>query len=83
MIPIPRAGIYARVSGEDEARAVPLMEDVIVTAKIGQHLLPLPEGNSYLGFLFARGDAPARVEAALRQAHAKLRFELNAALPVL
>lgn len=83
MIPIPQAGIYAGVTGEDEGRAVPLIEDVIITAKIGQHLLPLPEGNSYLGFLFSRGGDRVEVEAALRQAHAKLRFEINAALPVL
>jgi len=83
MIPIPKGGIYAGVSGETEARAVPLIEDVIVTAKIGQHLLPLPEGNSYLGFLFARGGNRVEVESALREAHAKLRFEINAALPVL
>ncbi len=83
MIPIPQAGIFAGVSGEAEARAVPLIEDVIVTAKLGQHLLPVPEGNSYLGFLFSRGGDRVEVEAALRQAHAKLRFEINAALPVL
>jgi len=83
MIPIPQAGVYAGVTGEDEARPIPLIEDVIISAKIGQHLLPLPEGNSYLGFIFARGGDPVGVESALRQAHAKLRFEINAALPVL
>lgn len=82
MIPIPHGGIYAGVTGEEEARDVPLIEDVIVTAKIGQHLLPLPEGNSYLGFIFSRGGEPALVESALRQAHAKLSFEINTALPV-
>jgi predicted ATP-grasp superfamily ATP-dependent carboligase len=82
MIPIPHGGIYAGVTGEAEARSVQLIEDVIVTAKIGQHLLPLPEGNSYLGFIFARGGAPALVESALRQAHAKLGFQINTALPV-
>ena len=83
MIPIPQAGVYAGVRGEEEARAVPRIQDVIITAKVGQHLLPLPEGNSYLGFVFARGGDSSGVEAALRQAHAKLHFEINAALPVL
>jgi ATP-grasp domain/L-amino acid ligase C-terminal domain 2/ATP-grasp N-terminal domain len=83
MVPIPRAGIYAGVSGEDQARAVPLIEDVIITAKLGQHLLPLPEGKSYLGFLFARGPDPVQVEAALRECHAELRFEINTALKVM
>ena len=76
MIPIPRAGIYQGVSGIEQARGVPAVEDVIITAKQGQRLLPLPEGASYLGFIFARGDTPAQAEAALRQAHAALRFEV-------
>ncbi len=45
-------------------------------------LVPLPEGSSYPGFVFARGDAPAAVGHALRQAHARLRFEVVATLPV-
>jgi hypothetical protein len=36
----------------------------------------------YLGFLFARGKSPAEVEAALRQAHSKLKFEIVERLPV-
>jgi predicted ATP-grasp superfamily ATP-dependent carboligase len=82
MIPIPQAGIYAGVTGEHKAGAVPLIEEVIITAKIGQHLLPLPEGNSYLGFIFARGANPSRVESALRQSHSQLGFEINTALPI-
>ncbi|HLG98757.1 MAG TPA: ATP-grasp domain-containing protein [Bryobacteraceae bacterium] len=82
MIPIPRAGIYARAGGLDDARSVPGIEDVIITAKEGQKLLPLPEGSSYLGFIFARGGSPAEVETALRTAHAMLRFEIAAALTV-
>jgi hypothetical protein len=39
-------------------------------------LVPLPEGDSYLGFIFARGETPDAVEAALRSAHAHLRFEI-------
>jgi hypothetical protein len=49
----------------------------------GQRLLPLPEGSSYLGFLFARGASPAQVEHALRLAHARLHFRITATLPVL
>ena len=32
----------------------------------------MPEGSRYLGFVFARGDTPAEVEASLRQAHSLL-----------
>ena len=82
MIPIPRAGIYVDVAGLDRARSEPGIEDVIISAKQGQKLIPLPEGASYLGFIFARGNAPETVEAALRNAHAQLRFEIATALPV-
>ena len=82
MIPIPREGIYVAAGGLDQARSVPLIEDVIITAKEGQKLVPLPEGASYLGFIFARGKTPEEVERALRASHAQLRFEIAAALPV-
>lgn len=82
MIPIPRAGIYADVAGVDEARAVEGVEDVVVTAKQGQAMLPLPEGASYLGFIFARAETPERAVRSLRDAHARLTFDFAAALPV-
>jgi len=76
MVPIPRAGMLRSVRGIDEARSVPLVEDVEITARTGYPLVPLPEGDSYLGFVFARGEHPAAVEAALREAHARLRFDV-------
>jgi hypothetical protein len=80
MIPIPKGGVYERVEGVERARAVPGIHDVIVTAVEGQRLVPLPEGSSYLGFLFARAESPDKVEAALRQSHAELRFHIATAL---
>jgi biotin carboxylase len=77
MIPIPGEGLLRRVSGEEQARAVPGVEDVQITARIGYPIVPLPEGDSYLGFIFARGDTPADVETALRAAHAKLTFVIE------
>jgi biotin carboxylase len=82
MIPIPKAGIYVGVQGVEEASAVACVAEVVITAKEGQKILPLPEGASYLGFIFARGDSPARVEAALRRAHRLLKFEISTTLPV-
>ena len=82
MIPIPREGIYVDVEGLDRARAESGIEDVIVTAKQGQKLIPLPEGASYLGFIFARGESSDEVECALRNSHQQLRFEIATALPV-
>ena len=83
MIPIPREGIYVHVQGLDAARAQPGIEDVIITAKQRQKLVPLPEGASYLGFIFARGETPAAVERALRASHRQLSFEVSTALPVI
>ncbi len=83
MIPIPAAGVYVGVDGVDHARAVDCITDVAITAKEGQRLVPLPEGNSYLGFIFARAEDPAEVDRALRESHARLRFAISAALPVL
>lgn len=77
MIPIPKGGIYRRVDGVDEARAVPGVEDVRITAKTDQRLVPLPEGASYLGFIFARASTPETAEAAVRSAHARLRFTID------
>jgi hypothetical protein len=81
MIPIPRGGVYQGVEGEARAAGVPGIEEVMVTAKDGQRLAPLPEGASYLGFLFARAGSPAEVERALRRSHAELNFHIAAALP--
>jgi biotin carboxylase len=82
MIPIPKEGVYAGVQGVEEAASVSGIEDVVITAKEGQRLVPLPEGASYLGFIFARGDSPAEVEESLRRAHECLGFEITAVLPV-
>lgn len=77
MIPIPEAGLLREVLGVDEAAAVPLIESVEITARLNYPLVPLPEGDSYLGFIFARGDNPGEVEAALRRAHACLKFRID------
>jgi biotin carboxylase len=82
MIPIPSRGMYKGVSGEDEARAVPGVTEVRITAKPGQLLETLPEAGSYLGFIFARGATPEAAEAAVRTAHAKLRFAVSKELAV-
>ena len=74
MIPIPGAGTLQEVRGVAEAKAVPLIEDVQITAHPGERLVPFPDGSRYPGFIFARGETPAVVEAALRDAHRRLEF---------
>lgn len=77
MIPIPRSGVYRRVDGLTTACDVLHIEEIRVTAKADQQLLALPEGSSYLGFIFARAAAPAFAERAVREAHARLRFTID------
>ena len=76
MIPIPGAGRLRAVAGLDAARSVPGIDDVIISVHIGERLVPLPEGDRYLGFIFARADEPDEVEWALRGAHNRLKFEI-------
>lgn len=83
MIPIPRDGIFQGYAGVDAARSVPGVEDVEITASEGQRFQKLPEGGSYLGFIFARAEGPDAVEAALRRAHAELTFRFATVLAVL
>lgn len=83
MIPIPRGGVLEEVSGVEEAARQPGIESVEITAKPDAPLQPLPEGSTYLGFIFARTATPAAAEAALRAAHAQLRVKLRESLPVL
>jgi len=83
MIPIPRAGILKDVEGIEEASSMPGITGIEITVKRNYRIVPLPEGASYLGFIFARGSDPTEVETALRLAHARLRIRLAPELPVL
>jgi biotin carboxylase len=82
MMPIPGAGIYRGVDGVEQATAVPRVTAIHITAKADQHLLPLPEGATYLGFVFARGTTADDVEMAVREAHRHLRFHIDRAVPM-
>lgn len=77
MIPVPRSGVLKRVSGVDEARHGEGIDGITITTPIGTAIRTLPEGQSYLGFIFAHGAAPAIVEQRLAAAHSALRFELT------
>ena len=72
MIPTLEAGTLRRVEGVLEAAKVPCIEDVVITIREGYELVPLPEGSSYLGFVFAKGPDARTVEHALRRAYACL-----------
>jgi len=79
MIPVPRAGVLRAVHGLAAARSSPNVEELTLSVHVGATLEPLPEGHRYVGFLFARAETPERVERALREAHAHLRFDVDPA----
>jgi biotin carboxylase len=83
MIPIPVGGMLRAVHGVEEAEKAPLITGVEITARLHHLLVLLPEGASYLGFIFARGNTPAEVEEAIRKAHSLLRFEIRREIPVI
>jgi hypothetical protein len=82
MIPVPKTGILESVSGEGEARSIPGITELAITARLHDAIAAWPEGSSYLGFLFARGSTPEKVEQSLRDAHEKLSFTITPGLPV-
>lgn len=83
MIPIPRTGLLTRIDGIEAAACVPLITEIEISAQLNQRIRALPEGDSYLGFIFARGETPAQVESALREAHSLLKIEIIEELELL
>jgi hypothetical protein len=83
MIPVPRAGVFDRVTGVEKALTTGGIDDIVITAKQGQKLVPLPEGASYPGFIFASGNDPLFVEESLREAYSRLHFEMLGSLTVI
>ncbi|GMR08404.1 MAG: ATP-grasp domain-containing protein [Gammaproteobacteria bacterium] len=73
MLPITQRGILRRIEGVTAAQRVNYIEQVLISFNEGYELVPLPEGASYLGFIFARGPTASAVEKALREANACLR----------
>jgi biotin carboxylase len=74
MIPIRERGILRRVEGLLEANRVNHIDKIDIIIREGNELIPLPEGNQYLGYIFASADTPEQVTAAIRQAYALLTF---------
>jgi biotin carboxylase len=83
MIPIPKRGLLRAVHGIEWAKSLPHITSVEIAAPLDYPIIPLPEGESYLGFIFARADTADQVEQSLRDAHARLEFVIEDELPVL
>jgi biotin carboxylase len=76
MLPIPSAGVLRGVEGIDRASKLDGISGVTIAVPVGERVTPLPEGDRYLGFVFARGGTPAEVEAALRGAQGVLAVDI-------
>ncbi len=74
MIPVPKQGILKRIEGLLAASKIEFIEDINIQLRDGYELTPLPEGNSYLGFIFAKAPEFEQVEQALRAAYACLNI---------
>jgi biotin carboxylase len=77
MLPVPRPGVLRGVEGRAEALAVPGITGLTITIPAGQRVRPLPDGDRYLGFIFASGDTPTEVEQALTAASGRLRVIIS------
>ena len=82
MLPIQKRGVLRKITGMAEALDLPYVEDLQITAKLDQQLIPLPEGSSYLGFVFSRAKTPSMVVKALRSAEEKLNFTIERDVPM-
>ena len=82
MIPTPAAGTLRRVEGVMAASRIPGIREVSIAVREGYELIPLPEGGTYLGFVFALGEDPAEVEASLRRAQDTIRVIVAPSLAV-
>jgi biotin carboxylase len=77
MIPIPSSGTLREVRHVGQVRALPGVTGVELTVPVGRAIRALPEGDRYLGFVFAAGGTPEEVEDALRRAEELLEVEVE------
>lgn len=76
MLPVPGAGRLAAVHGVDLARSVARVTDVVIAVCPGEVVTPLPDGDRYLGFVYADAATADDCERALRAAWAALDVEI-------
>ena len=77
MLPVERAGVLHAVHGRTQAAAVPGITGLSITIPVGQLVQPLPEGDRYLGFVFAEAATHQEVQEALRAARRRLRVVIR------
>jgi biotin carboxylase len=77
MLPVPRSGVLRAVKGRNSAVAIPGITGLTITIPAGQQVRPLPDGDRYLGFIFAEAPTRNEVEQALTAARDELRVIID------
>ena len=83
MLPVEEPGVLRRVEGVMKAEKVPYIDDIEISLREGHQVLPLPEGASYLGFVFSSAPDPDTVEQSLRKAYSELNPVIAPLWPVI
>ena len=66
-------GVLRAVDGRDSAAAVPGITGLTITIPAGRRVRPLPDGDQYLGFIFAEAGTRHEVADALTAARGQLQ----------
>ena len=82
MIPIRKKGLLKRVEGLLAARQTKYIDKVDIVINQGHELIPHPEGNQYLGYIFATAETTEQVTSAVREAYAHLKFMTTPVFPI-
>ncbi len=77
MMPTEKEGILMEVRGIKDALNVKGVTDLVMTVNSGERLVPLPQGDRYLGFIFAEGKDQDFVVNVLKNAWSKLDVILD------
>lgn len=77
MVPVVGEGRVTGFTGEAETRAIPAVTGIDYTVTPGERVLPPPEGDRYIAFVYARATHPEQVESALREAMGILEVQLE------
>lgn len=77
MIPIPKSGVLKEVLGKEDALAIEGIEEIEITIPLGDKIVQLPEGDRYLGFIFASSKKSNETIEILKEAHKNLKFEIE------
>ena len=72
MLTAERSGRLVSIEGREAVLRIPGIEAVDLTATPGSVVAPAPDGDHYLGFVFARAGSPDGVRAALEAARDRL-----------